>query len=789
MRRIIVLGTISLLSSRYPIFARESSTHRRKHEMTATLVTLVTLISAAGEIREHPGGKELPHDKYIRVVSEIDSPVQQVYVKTKDGLYVAAAVRKPKGDGPFPALVMFHGYPGGRGMEQLAGWSSGATGGPVWERFLQEGYVVVVADYRRIGFRDIGKPIGTGADQATYVDDGIAIVDYVAALPYVDKARVDVYGVSLGGNLVLHLIGRRQIHAAIVGAPAPMSFLAISAPEARPGERPEDRFKRMAPDPEQARKNIEPIRCPILILVGTADGLLPIDRTLHDLLEKGGKSVRLEIYEKGYHDFCLGPQGHAGRKEPLLDITLDALEESVKFLRDPTRTAADPPKAFSLPAIDAYVQAQVRDQGYPGLSLAIMRDGKIVFAKGYGKRSIEDGAPVEPDTLFAVGSVTKQFACACILLLAEEGKLSVDDKVAKYYPALTRADQITLYDLMTHTSGYADYYPLDFVDRRLVKPIDEDALLSEYAEKRLDFKPGARWSYSNTGYVVLGRVVEKVSGKPFGQFLKERILDPLGMTHSAIEPGSDIGLRARGYTAFALGPLEPAPPEADGWLSFAGNLWASASDLVRWDLALIEGRVLKPASLRLMTTSRVLNNFKRAGYGCGLALKAVDGETVLTHFGAVSGFYSSNAIIPKTRSAVVVLTNSEHLNPGAIHTAILELLIKDQKAPLETGVPKVDGPSPKDAALDFFHQMQSGQLNRNQLGEEFSVFLTDGRIKSAAPRLKTLGEPEKVEVESIEERGGMEVASILLTFKTTKLHGLLYRTPDGKIQQLLFRKR
>jgi hypothetical protein len=135
------------------------------------------------------------------------------------------------------------------------------------------------------------------------------------------------------------------------------------------------------------------------------------------------------------------------------------------------------------------------------------------------------------------------------------------------------------------------------------------------------------------------------------------------------------------------------------------------------------------------------------------------------------------------------LTNSEHLNPGAIHTAILELLIKDQKAPLETGVPKVDGPSPKDAALDFFHQMQSGQLNRKNLGEDFSVFVTEDRVKSAAPRLKALGEPEKVEVESIEERGGMEVASILLTFKTTKLHGLLYRTPDGKIQQLLFRKR
>jgi CubicO group peptidase (beta-lactamase class C family) len=671
-------------------------------------------------------------------------------------------------------------------MEQLAGWSRGATGGPVWERFLKEGYVVVVADYRRIDFRDAGRPIP--ASQVTYVDDGISVVDYVSGLPYVDKSRVDVYGVSLGGNLVLHLIGRRQIHAAVVGAPAPMSFLGASVPESRSGEKPEDRFKRMAPSSEISKNNIEPIRCPILILVGTDDGLLTIDRTLHDLLEKAGKSVRLEIYEKGYHDFCLGPQDHAGRKEPLLDITLDALEESVKFLREPSHKPADAPRAFALDEIDEYVKAQIRDLEFPGLSLAIVRDGKLVLARGYGHRSIEDQAPVEPETMFAVGSVTKQFACACVLLLAEEGRLSVDDKVAKYYPALTSADKITLYHLMTHTSGYPDYYPLDFVDRRLAKPVEEDALLAEYAGCKLDFEPGARWSYSNTGYVLLGKVVEKVSGKPFGRFLKERVLDPLGMTHSAIDSGSEIAQRARGYTVFALGPIEPTLPEANGWLSAAGNLWASASDLARWDLALMEGRLLKPTSLRLMTSPRVLSTFKHANYGCGLWVRQVEGETVLFHNGVISGFQAANAIIPRTRSAVVLLANSEHLDSGAIHSTILRLLIKDQHQPAATDVPEVQGPPPKEAALDFLHQMQAGELRRENLGEEFNLFLTDERVKAAAPRLKALGEPEKVDVESISERGGMEVASIRLTFKSTKLHGLLYRTPDGKIQQLFFRK-
>ena len=148
-----------------------------------------------------------------------------------------------------------------------------------------------------------------------------------------------------------------------------------------------------------------------------------------------------------------------------------------------------------------------------------------------------------------------------------------------------------------------------------------------------------------------------------------------------------------------------------------------------------------------------------------------------------------NAMIPGTRSAVVLLTNSEHLNPGEIHSAIFQLLLEDQKKPATTNVPKVRGPSPKDTALDFLHQMQSGRLDREELGEEFSLFLGEDRVKAAAPRLKALGEPEKIEVESIDERGGMEVASIQFTFKTTRLHGVLYRTPDGKIEQLLFRQR
>jgi D-alanyl-D-alanine carboxypeptidase len=447
-----------------------------------------------------------------------------------------------------------------------------------------------------------------------------------------------------------------------------------------------------------------------------------------------------------------------------------------------------PPKTFDLAAIDAYVAAQVHDKGYIGLSLAIFRDGKIVLAKGYGKRSLEPAAPVEADTPFAIGSITKQFACACIFLLAEEGKLSVRDPVAKYFPDLSRARDITLYELMCHTSGYPDYYPLDFVDRRMREPITADKLIHDYAAGKLDFDPATRWSYSNTGYFILGRVVEKVSGEPFGTFLERRILKPLKMEHSSFEPNAEEPGLARGYTSFALGPPEPAGQEAPGWIYAAGGLYASASDLVRWDLGLVEGKVLKPESYHLMTTPVKLATGKTAEYGCGLVVRRQNGETVLAHNGAVSGFLAYNAVVPRTRSGVVLLSNAEYKSPGPLHAELLTLLLKDQEDREGPSVPKVHGPGPKEAALDFFHQMQAGAVDRAKLGDEFSYFLNEDRLKAAAPRLKALGEPEKVEVLGAAERGGMEVARIRMTFKGAVLTGSLYRSPDGKIQQLLFNK-
>ncbi len=294
--------------------------------VAATVATVLR-----GEVREFPGGRELPHDKYIHAVPESVSPVEQVFIKSKDGLYVAAAMRKPKGNGPFPVLIHFHGAPGGRGMEKLVTWSRGDTGSPFFERFLQEGYVVVVADYRGgQNFARLGEYLKSAS--VTYVDDAVAVVDHVKALPYVDAARVHVYGVSLGGDVTMNLLSRVKVRAAVLGAGAPFSFLGV---QTDPAAKPEERFKNMKVVEAGASERIAKVQTPLLVLVGTKDSLLPLSRVLHEMMSAGGKWVRLEIYENGYHDFVMGPQGHAGRAEPLMDITLTALENTLRFFKDP----------------------------------------------------------------------------------------------------------------------------------------------------------------------------------------------------------------------------------------------------------------------------------------------------------------------------------------------------------------------------------------------------------------------------------------------------------------------
>ncbi len=463
---------------------------------------------------------------------------------------------------------------------------------------------------------------------------------------------------------------------------------------------------------------------------------------------------------------------------PLLLATRGSLRKGAAEEAEPK-----PPELFDAGKIDSYVAGQVKAKGFVGLSLAVVRDGAIVLAKGYGLASRETHTPVDVDTAFAVGSITKQFTCASALLLAEEGKLSLEDKVAKYYPELTSANSITLDDVGAHLSGYPDYYPLDFLDERSRHAILPDDLLRRYAGTQLDFEPRSRWSYSNTGFVLLGRAAEKAGGQPLAAIFSSRIFGPLGMTHASYEPKAGTPGLAEGYMSFALGDPSPAEREAEGWGGGAFGIFASATDLAKWDIGLMAGKVLKPESFARMITSRVLRDGRQAGYGCGLSIAEQQNESILVHGGEVNGFVAVNGMIPRLKAAIVLLSNDENTELRPIYREILKLLIKDERR-----VPKVDGPPSLEVARELFKEMQYAKLDRTKLGEDFSAFVKDDMARAASVRLQALGEPTSVDLDSTSERGGMEVSIVYFTFKTAKVRALMFRSTDGKVQEFLLQK-
>jgi D-alanyl-D-alanine carboxypeptidase len=435
------------------------------------------------------------------------------------------------------------------------------------------------------------------------------------------------------------------------------------------------------------------------------------------------------------------------------------------------------PTAFEPAAIDAWMAAEVTRRGAVGAALVVVRAGKTELARGYGVRRAGAAEPVDADTPFAIGSVSKQFACAAALSLADEGKLSMSDRVAKYYPALSGAAEIELADLGGHTSGYRDYYPLDYVDRRMSAPIAPDDLLARYAGMPLDFRPGTRMSYSNTGYVLLARIVERVSGTAYGALLAERFWKPLGMTRTALVRPADA---ATGHEAFLLDDPAPAVIEANGWLLGAGDIWASANDLARWDVAFGEGRVLSEAARRAMATPRLTADGRGTGYGCGLVARQVAGETVLVHSGWVGGFVAYNAIVPRTRSAVVLLVNDQHVDLGDLHDRVVRLALDDPSA-----IPAIATPA-AEAARALVEQLQRGRLDRATLGEDLDAYFDERRVAAAAPKLRALGEP-KVTLVTRSERGGWEVSQLSIAFPARTVSGTMFRDPAGKIRQLLLR--
>jgi CubicO group peptidase (beta-lactamase class C family) len=429
--------------------------------------------------------------------------------------------------------------------------------------------------------------------------------------------------------------------------------------------------------------------------------------------------------------------------------------------------------------IDAIAEQVLADTSAPSASIAVVKDGKVAYVKAYGNARLEPATPARPEMRYSIGSVSKQFMAGAILLLVQDGKLSLDDRVARYLPDLTRANEITIRELLSHTSGYQDYYPLDYVAPFMQKPVTPEEILNIWGKKPLDFDPGTRWQYSNTNFVAAGRILERVSGMPVMAFLEARIFRPLGIT-SAIDlaqrPLTDSD--AAGYTRFALGPPRPALPEGRGWLFAAGELGMTANDLALWDISLVQHTLLKPESLDKMITPARLKNGSTTDYGLGQGVGDEGGHPKLSHGGAVSGFVSENTVWPDAGSAVVVFANMDGSSAtNAITDKIAPLLLAEVQDP--------HAAQELEQARRVFGDLQQGKIDRSMLTSDADAYFTPQVLSDSEQSLKPLGAPENFRQRSVELRGGMTYRHFEIRFKGKVLHLSTFTTPDGKLAQYL----
>jgi CubicO group peptidase (beta-lactamase class C family) len=290
-------------------------------------------------------------------------------------------------------------------------------------------------------------------------------------------------------------------------------------------------------------------------------------------------------------------------------------------------------------------------------SVLVARDGKVVLSKGYGSANLEWDVPNSPSAKFRLGSITKQFTAACILLLEERGKLKVEDPVKKYMPDAPAAwDKVTIFHLLTHTSGIPSFTGFPDYHSTEATPSTPEQLVARFRDKPLEFQPGEKWNYSNSGYVLLGFLIEKISQQSYSQFVQENIFNPLGMKDSGYDSNSTVILhRASGYTPGDKGPTNAGYIDMSIPLS-AGALYSTTEDLLRWEQGLMGGKLLSAASLQKMTTP-----FKN-DYAFGLGVHTKNGHKVIEHGGGIEGFNTDLAYYPEDKLTVVVLAN---LNGGA----------------------------------------------------------------------------------------------------------------------------
>lgn len=426
--------------------------------------------------------------------------------------------------------------------------------------------------------------------------------------------------------------------------------------------------------------------------------------------------------------------------------------------------------------LDKVIEQTLAAFGATSVSVAVVKNGKLAYARAFGDSNVAQHKTAGVETRYAVGSISKQFTAAAMLLAHEKGKVAIDDRVGKYFPELTRANEVTIRELLSHTSGYEDYAPQDYIIPAWTKPTTPQAIMNSWAKKPLNFDPGTKWQYSNTNYMIAGAILEKVTGQTLLAFLDEHIFKPLDMKSAGewVKPG---GLDADAYTRFALGPPRPVAREGYGWYFAAGELSMTPSDLAKWDLALIEKKILSEQSYAELTKEVKLKDGGTTHYALGISLGEMMGTPMLSHSGEVSGFLASNTVFPMRNAAVIVLSNEDGVGMiGPISRQISALILASD-----------NGLALKQDELikKVLDDLQHGNLERDLFTDDAQAYFSDTARTDYKSSLEPLGKLVLLSRQSEQQRGGMTHLSYRAHFERNTVALNIYLLPNGKIEQFL----
>ena len=370
----------------------------------------------------------------------------------------------------------------------------------------------------------------------------------------------------------------------------------------------------------------------------------------------------------------------------------------------------------------------------PGAAVIVVREGKVIFRRGYGMANLELGVPVEPDMVFRLGSITKQFTAVAILMLAEQGKLSLDDDLSKFLPDYpTKGQRITIEHLLAHTSGIKNYTALPEWLAGWRKDMTVKEIVNLFKDQPQDFAPGERWSYSNSGYFLLGAIIEKASGQTYQEFIEKNIFAPLGMKHSYYD--NTARLIPRRVTGYSKGPdgyrnaayLSMTQPYA------AGSLMSSVDDLALWDAALYTEKLVKQQSLKQAWTPRLLTNSKPTNYGYGWSMRSYEDRPIIEHGGGVNGFATYALRLPDDRVFVAILSNRDSMSPGAVAFKVAALAIgKPYQEPVAIKLT----PSQLDQIAGVY-ELEKEELIIRRDGERLFAGFPDGGRAEITPSSET----------------------------------------------------